>query len=302
MGVGTFNKTEGSADPDKQAAACTYLWARDNTLCDAPALGVPGFDPDLTAGAFQLAPTTQCQYTGGSFATSELAALTNAGVSRAGALTALLERSLVRTQAKVGPTALLRAERSVIASQFDGQRSTYRQFLQSEGATPSVGLDAIRDQLLEAKIARGLRVAPIATADVKAYIKAHAGTRTRLVETVRPVTWLVGQKQGVALPGLAPPAVLAAAAGTTVLVHAADGPVRVHVLSARVRLPRQPLRPARLAVRALILAEARRAALREWLAGAEQAAVATALCQADDVPATGRSRLLTRWPQFRLQF
>ncbi|HMG97440.1 MAG TPA: hypothetical protein VK546_00885, partial [Gaiellales bacterium] len=218
-GWGTF-ATAGSADADKQAAACTYLWARDNALCDAPALGVPGFDPDLTAGTVQLAATTQCSYAGGSFGTAELTALTDAGVSRAGALTALLERSLARAKTTIGPTALLRAERSVIAGQFDGQRGTYRQFLQSEGATPAVARDAIRDQLLESKIARGLHVAPIATADVKAYIKAHAGTRTRLVETVRPVTWLVGQKQGVALPGLAPPDVLAAAPGTTVLVHA----------------------------------------------------------------------------------
>ena len=300
-GWGTF-ATPGSADADKQAAACTYLWARDNTLCDAPALAVPGFDPDLTAGAVQLAATTQCSYAGGSFGTAELTALTNAGVSRAGALTALLERSLARVKTTIGPTALLRAERSVIAGQFDGQRGTYRQFLQSEGATPAVARDAIRDQLLEAKIARGLHVAPIATADVKAYIKTHAGTRTRRVETLRPVTWLVGQTQGVAVPGLAPQAVLAAPAGTTVLVHAAGGPVRVRVLSARVRLPKQPLREARLAVRALILAESRRTALRDWLAGVEQAAVDTALCQADDVPVTGRSRLLAHWPQFRLQF
>ena len=300
-GWGTF-ATAGSADADKQAAACTYLWARDNTLCDAPALGVPGFDPDLTAGTVQLAATTQCSYAGGSFGTAELTALTDAGVSRAGALTALLERSLARAKTTIGPTALLRAERSVIAGQFDGRRGTYRQFLQSEGATPAVARDAIRDQLLESKIARGLHVAPISTADVKAYIKAHAGTRTRSVETLRPVTWLVGQKQGVALPGLAPQAVLAASADTTVLVHAADGPVRVRVLGARVRLPKQPLRQARLAVRALILAESRRTALRDWLAGAEQAAVDTALCLADDVPVTGRSRLLARWPQFRLQF
>ncbi|MDP9255051.1 MAG: hypothetical protein M3Q31_00605, partial [Actinomycetota bacterium] len=294
-GWGTF-ATPGSADADKQAAACTYLWARDNTLCDAPALAIPGFDPDLTAGTVQLAATTQCSYDGGSFGTAELTALTDAGVSRAGALTALLERSLVRAKTTIGPTALLRAERSVIAGQFDGQRGAYRQFLQSEGATPAVGRDAIRDQLLEAKIARGLHVAPISTADVKAYIKAHAGTRTRSVETLRPVTWLVGQKQGVAIPGLAPQAVLAASVGTTVLVHAADGPVRVRVLSDRVRLPKQPLRQARLAVRALILAESRRTALRDWLAGAEQAAVDTALCQMDDVPVTGRSRLLARWP------
>jgi hypothetical protein len=164
-----------------------------------------------------------------------------------------------------------------------------------------VARDAIRDQLLEAKIARGLRVPPIASDDVKAFIAAHAGTRTRTVETVRPVRWLVGQTQGVALPGLAPPAVLTATAGSTVQLHSADGPVRVRV-GERVRLPKAPRAQARLAVRALLLADARRAALREWLAGAEQAAVDTALCRADDLPLTGRSRLLARWPQLRLQF
>jgi hypothetical protein len=299
-GWGTF-ASPGSADPDKQAAACTYLWARDPALCDAPALGVPGFDPDLVAGAVDLAPAVQCRYTGGSFSTAELTALTAAGVTSANALTALLERSLVRSKATTGPTALLRAERSVVAGAFDGRRGQYRQFLQVEGATPAVARDAIRDQLLEAKVARGLRVAPITGGDVTAFMKAHAGMRTRTVETVRPVRWLVGQTRGVALPGLAPPAVLAATAGSTVLVHAEDGPVRVHVLASRLALPRAARSKARLAVRALLLAEARRVALRDWLAGAEQAAVDTALCRADDVPLTGRSKLLVRWPQLRLQ-
>jgi hypothetical protein len=299
-GWGTF-ATPGSADADKQAAACTYLWARDTALCDAPALGVPGFDPDLAGGAVDLAATDQCRYDGGTFGSAELTALTDAGVSRADALTALLERSLVRMKARIGPTALLQAERSVIAGQFEGKRGRYRQFLQVEGATPAVARDVIRDQLLEGKIGRGLRVAPITGADVTAFIEAHAGTRTRSVETVRPVRWLVGQTQGVALPGLAPPAVLTAPAGSTVLVHAQDGPARVRVLGAKVRLPNAGRSKARLAVRALLLAEARRSALRAWLAGAEQAAVDTALCRADDIPLTGRSKLLVRWPQLRLQ-
>ena len=190
----------------------------------------------------------------------------------------------------------------MIAAQFDGDRGAYEQFLQVEGATQGVALDAIRDQLLEAKIARGLRVAPISSADVKAFITAHAGMLTRSVETARPVRWLVGQKQGVALPGLAPRAVLTASAGTTVLVHAADGPVRVRVLSSRVRLGAASQSSARLAVRGLLVSQARTAALKAWLAGAEQAAVDTALCRSDDVPVTGRSRLLARWPQLRLQF
>ena len=204
----------------------------------------------------------------------------------------------MRKRTTVGPTALLRAERSVIAGQFDGRRAAYRQFLQVAGATPAVARDAIRDQLLEAKIARGLRVAPISTADVKAFVASHAGMLTRSVETTRPVRWLVGQNRGVAVPGLAPREVLTASAGTTVLVHGAEGPVRVRILSSRVRLSAQS--GARLSVRGLMLSQARAAALREWLAGAEQAAVDTALCLGDDVPVTGRSRLLARWPQLRL--
>jgi hypothetical protein len=300
-GWGTF-ATAGSADPDKPAAACAYLWTRDQTLCNAPALAIPGgFNPDLTAGVVDLAPLVQCRYTGGSFTTSELTALTAAGITSADALTALLERSLVRTRKTIGPTALLRAERSVIAGQFAGERGQYRQFLLVEGATAAVARDVIRDQLLEAKLARGLRVPPIAGADVTAFMQAHAGTRTRSVETLRPVRWLAGQRRGVALPGLAPQSVLTAATGATVLVHAEDGPVRVHVLGAKVRLPKAARSKARLAVRALLLAEARRAALREWLAGAEQQAVDTALCRADAVPLSGRSSLLARWPQLRLQ-
>ena len=300
-GWGTF-ATPGSADADKPLAACVFLWARDNNLCAATTLPIPGgFDPDLAVGSTALPAPAQCTYAGGSFATSELTALTSAGLTSAAALTTLLERSLVRARTTVGPTALLRAERSIVAGQFGGKRGQYLQFLQVQGATAAVARDAIRDQLLEEKLARGLRVPVITGADVTAFIKAHAGTRTRSVETLRPVRWLVGQKRGVALPGLAPAAVLTAAPGTTVLVHAEDGPVRVRVLGAKVRLPNAERSKARLAVRALMLAEARRAAFRAWLAGAEQQASDTALCRADAVPLTGRSALLARWPQLRLQ-
>lgn len=306
-GWGTFTTAEGQppVPAEKQAAACTYLWARDPLLCDAPttaaALAIPGFDPDLAAGAFDLAPELQCRYDGGSFGTNELTGLTAAGVTSAGALTTLLERSLVRRRATIGPTALIRAERSVVAGAFGGRRGSYRQFLLGAGATPAVARDVIRDQLLLAKVARGLRVAPISGGDVTAFIKAHAGTRTRSVETVRPVRWLVGQTSGVAIPGLAPPSVLSAATGSTVLIHAEDGPVRVRVLGAKVALPKAERSGSRLAVRALILAEARRVALREWLDSAETTARDTALCRADDIPVVGRSKLLQRWPQLRLQ-
>ena len=300
-GWGTF-ATPGSADPDKQAAACTYLWARDTTLCDAPALAVPGFDPDLTAGSAQLAATTQCQYAGGSFATAELTALTTAGISRAGALTALLERSLVRARATIGPTAMLRAERSVIAGAVRRSAKHLSPVPAERGS--HAGRRARRHP---GPAARGQgRTQPACRSDLHrrrqglhhgARRNAHARRRDRAAGDVarRPEG---GRRTARAR----------AAGGARGLARhdgagaRRDGPVRVRILGSRIRLTAQPARPARLAVRALILSEARRQALRDWLAGAEQAAVDTALCQADDVPVTGRSRLLARWPQFRLQF
>ena len=38
-------------DPDKPKAACVWLWTRDHSLCDAPALAGSAFDPSLDVGA-----------------------------------------------------------------------------------------------------------------------------------------------------------------------------------------------------------------------------------------------------------
>jgi hypothetical protein len=35
----------GENDPDKEAAACVWLWSRDPALCDGPKLAGDGFDP-----------------------------------------------------------------------------------------------------------------------------------------------------------------------------------------------------------------------------------------------------------------
>ena len=305
VGVGDIHR--GGRPPpvpaEKQAAACTYLWARDPSLCDAPTVAatsnIGGFDADLTAGAFDLAPELQCRYTGGSFTTKELTALTAAGVTSASALTALLERSLVRTRATIGPTALLRAERSVIAGVFAGKRGQYQQFLQVEGATPAVARDVIRDQLLAAKVARGLRVAPITGAGVTAFIQSHAGTRTRSVETVRPVRWLVGQTRA-RDPRARPPVRAERRDGLDVLVHAEDGPVRVRVLGARShcrgRSARRPASRCAPDARRGAPPRAARLARRRRAGGGRHGALPRRRHAAH-----GTQPALQRWPELRLQ-
>ena len=47
-------------DPDKPAAACVYLWARDPSLCDGPAKAGPGFDASRTEGQLLLPAGVRC--------------------------------------------------------------------------------------------------------------------------------------------------------------------------------------------------------------------------------------------------
>src|SRR4051794_7498961 len=47
-------------DPDKPAAACVYLWARDQGLCDGPKLAGPGFDTSLTEGQISVPAGVRC--------------------------------------------------------------------------------------------------------------------------------------------------------------------------------------------------------------------------------------------------
>ncbi|HEY4621066.1 MAG TPA: hypothetical protein VIG93_05145, partial [Gaiellaceae bacterium] len=55
-------RDERSNDPDKTFAACVWLWARDESLCDAPGLLGREFDPDRRAGQIDLPPAIRCVY------------------------------------------------------------------------------------------------------------------------------------------------------------------------------------------------------------------------------------------------
>ena len=48
-GWASFNPSGN--DPDKPIVACTYLWTRDHSLCDAPALAGAQLDQSLDVGA-----------------------------------------------------------------------------------------------------------------------------------------------------------------------------------------------------------------------------------------------------------
>jgi len=73
-GWGVWSK--GETDPDKPAAACVYLWARETQLCDGPAAGGVNFNASLTEGQLTLPGGVRCTLYGRRLTESAIKGLT----------------------------------------------------------------------------------------------------------------------------------------------------------------------------------------------------------------------------------
>jgi hypothetical protein len=150
-GWGTFGP--GSADPDKAAAACVYLWARDSTLCDGPAAGGPAFVTSLTEGQIVLPAGVTCTLPGRRILSSAVTRL--AALTRHAALTALVARASLQS-VPVTNAQVLAVERRVVARTFHGKRAAYVRALARRHATVELARDVIRDELRRRAIAARL--------------------------------------------------------------------------------------------------------------------------------------------------
>jgi hypothetical protein len=140
-GWGTFD--ELGADPDKATAACVYLWARDPTLCDAPARAP--FDTSLSAGQLVLPQGVRCAFPAGMVSDVAVRRLSRFAGGERAALTGLVQRRVLRRAVPVPSRATLRAERGLVASRYRGSHSRYRRALARRGLTRSDALAALTD-------------------------------------------------------------------------------------------------------------------------------------------------------------
>ncbi|MFL5930333.1 MAG: hypothetical protein ACJ75P_03660 [Gaiellaceae bacterium] len=129
-GWGTFDAA--GADPDKPLAACTYLWTRDQSLCDAPARAA--FDTSLTDGQLILPEGVQCAFPAGMVPEAAVARLAPFAGSRRAAVTALVARRALRG-ARVRPGDITRAEWSLVSAKYAGSYARYRRALALRGLT-----------------------------------------------------------------------------------------------------------------------------------------------------------------------
>jgi hypothetical protein len=283
---GWAQRNERSNDPDKTYAACVWLWARDESLCDAPEILGDELDADRRTGQIDLAAGVRCVYGGQPLRASAVAALAKLTGDRELALTALVVRAREREQVVVSPTGVLALERRIVASRFGGSSASYRAALGEAGASLAVARGILGDELRRAEIHRGLTTEPPSRADVARFRATFATfSARRLVVTPAP-SWLP-EGTGIALATSAPPAVFEAASRRLVKLRTAEGIFTVRPLEHTTALGAVSLAAARPAILRELTGERRAEAYAAWTIRQQKAAESRLVCERDRLPEHG---------------
>ena len=297
-GWGTFGPA--SADPDKPLAACVYLWTRDPGLCDGPAAAGTELNGSLIEGQIALAAGAECSLASGEIKTAAVDRLAVLTGDRRVALTALLERLVVRAQATVERKDVLLAERAVVEYAFAGSRDAFLSELAEHGVTLDLARGVLADELRRRNIAANLPVEPPQSDEIRAYYRAQAGRLSRAVEVTPAPSWLGGAERGTALAALAPGRIFRLPAGRTETLRTREGSLTVRAFGRTVPLRRRRLAAVQQEIAAALVETRRRAALESWREEAQTTALESAICLRDELPSTGTADLAGHLPFLRL--
>jgi len=293
-GWGTFDSV--GADPDKPKAACVYLWARDQTLCDGPAAAGPGFAASLEEGQILLPPGARCALDGRTIAQATVARVAAVTGDEEVALSALFARLVESRRVSVSPERVLAAERALVAVRFRGSRNAYLAALAQSRATLAVARGIIADQLRRAQIAGSLSVPAPTGAQIAAFYQGYSQLPVRRVRAAPAPSWLSGRRVGFALVPPGPGLLAALPTGLAASVVTSEGVFAVTPLEEALPLGAVPLAAARAAVRAALLSFARAEAFDAWTAAAQEKALARTVCLRDELPAVASVDLAAYLP------
>jgi hypothetical protein len=283
-------------DPDKPAAACVYLWTRDPGLCEGPAMAGPGFDPRLTVGQLNVPPGAQCTTPWGPLRSSELAGVARVTGDREIAYTSLFARLVLKGYVKVKHKELRAAERTIVRYRFGGRGAAYRGALARAGATRSIALGVIADELRQSRIERRFQVRSPSGGQIRSYHQSYADTPARLVEATPPQWWLGRRSRGVAIGGLAPASIFRIPAHRFVTLKTQDGSLRVRALGPTAPLGAFSIRTAAAAIRAALVRISQEQVFDNWIMRRERSALAATTCRRDWLPAAGPMELASELP------
>jgi hypothetical protein len=282
-GFATFS-AEG-ADPDKAAAACVWLWARDQKLCDGPAAGGTGFDASLSDGELAVPSGLRCVLADGAIDRAALYRLTVLTRDDDFAASILLERSVLRKQAPVDPVSVVSAERLVVASSFGGSRARYLGALRKAGLPLGEARALIADRIARDRIESRFKPRARPQSDVADFVATYTGQPVRLVQVEPAAPWLGGAVRGWAVATLAPERIFTLSRAAR--IDTPDGAFRVEPLGPPLPLGLLPTATASAVARAALDRLAHADVYARWLEAREREQLAGATCLRDDLPATG---------------
>jgi hypothetical protein len=282
-GWGVWSK--GEDDPDKPAAACVYLWARDPKLCNGPAVAGTSFNASRTEGQLVFPPGARCTLYGRRIDDGAISSLVPMTGDRDVAFTAVFARVVASLATSVTAKQVAAAEKAAVSRL--GGFARYRGALAKAHASPAAARGVIADELRRAQIESRLSVAPPSAADVRDYYASYGDTAARLVEVKTRASWLGNAKRGIALASHAPPQLFTIPQGRWVKVHAMLGTYEVRALGPAVPLGTVPLGMARGAIVTALKSLARDERYEDWLLGRERALVVQAVCRRDVQPELG---------------
>src|SRR5581483_2997112 len=271
-------------DPDKPAAACVYLWARDQSLCDGPALAGPGFDASLTEGQIDLPAGVRC--------TLGTQTIRKSDVGRAAALTgdldsaasAMLERAVLRSVEPVDPATVLAAERAIVRDRFGGSVARYRAALATAHVTRADARAIIADRISRERIEQRFRPRPASASDLADFLATYAAVNVRLVAVSPRAPWLGEVDRGLAVDTLAPPELFHLPTGRQASIDTIDGRFQVQALGPALPLYALPRSQATGVARAVLARVARAGVFEQWVRGQEAALLQNAVCARDELP------------------
>ena len=277
--------TAAESDPDKPTNACVYLWTRDPNLCDAPRKAGAELNTDVTAGQLIFPQGSRCTVNGLPVRWDVAASISRVTQDPQPAFTAAYSRAVASSYARVTTTAILNAEKAVIALHFRGSRAAYVAALGRDRANVGIARGVIGDELRRSQIQSRLHVGGPSSAEVRSYYDTYAAAPVRLVSVKPAAPWLANSKRGFALGAVAPPRVFTLRNGQQATVRTMTGVFKVKALGPTVDLAELPLAKARKPIVTALVSLARDTAYQNWLLGREKSAQSQTLCWRDQLPA-----------------
>jgi len=279
----------------KAKAACVYLWARRQSLCDGPHAAGPRFNPSLTQGQINLPAGVRCTVGSRKVLAGPLKALARVTGDSEVAFTALYERAVTRPLAPVSPADVLKAEHWVVSTRFKGSSPAYHAALRKAHATVAEARAVLADEIVRLRVEPGLRVAAPTKGAVSAFYSDYDQLDARPVQTKPAAPWLGGSR-GVAIQGFAPDRVFQLRTNHWSVVSSPFKKYRVEATGPSLPLGATPLGQAARSIRAAIIWMERDDAWRTKAAKLESKALRRTACRHDQLPAADAVELTDYLP------